>query len=194
MAGQLSILSRCRAWCQLASSGQRVWEQLDRNISYAWKPELLTFLRLYEEATPGSFVEEKRSSLVWHYRKSHPDFGAWKAQRLAEELGGLTAEEQIQVRHGRKIVEICAAQINKGAAISRILDESDQYAVALCAGDDESDETMFKPRNARLISVKVGRGPTSAQFRVPDPAAFRKFLEECLADQSSADPFKSADA
>src|SRR5205814_637379 len=30
---------------------QREWEQLDRNISYAWKEELLKVLRLYEAST-----------------------------------------------------------------------------------------------------------------------------------------------
>jgi trehalose 6-phosphate synthase/phosphatase len=35
--------------------GALVWEQLDRTVNYAWKKELLNILRLYEEATPGSF-------------------------------------------------------------------------------------------------------------------------------------------
>lgn len=95
--------------------GERAWEQLDRNVSYEWKPELLTILRLYEETTPGSFVEEKRSSIVWHYRKADQQFGAWKAHQLAEELAALTANEQIKVRHGKKIVEVSAAQVNKGS-------------------------------------------------------------------------------
>lgn len=170
------------------AAGQRVWEQLDRNISYAWKSELLTLLRLYEDATPGSFVEEKRSSLVWHYRKAHPEFGAWKAQRLAEELSGLTAKEEIQVRHGKKIVEISAAQINKGAAVSRILNQFEKYAVALCAGDDETDESMFKLSIPQLVSIKVGYGPTRARFRVSDPAALRQFLQDALIGAGTAVP------
>ena len=105
---------------------------MDRNVSYAWKAELLTILQVYEAATPGSFVEEKRSSIVWHYRKADLEFGAWKAHQLAEELAALTANEQIQVRHGKKIVEVTAAQVNKGAAIASILDEDKAYEIALC--------------------------------------------------------------
>src|SRR3984957_16083124 len=43
---------------------KKEWERLDRNINYAWKEELLTILRLYEQATPGSNIEEKHSSIV----------------------------------------------------------------------------------------------------------------------------------
>jgi hypothetical protein len=37
----------------------------------------------YTDSTPGSFIEDKRTSLVWHYRKADPEFGAWKAALLA---------------------------------------------------------------------------------------------------------------
>src|SRR5262249_13712399 len=164
--------------------GQRAWEKLDRNVDYGWKPELLSILRLYEEATPGSFVEEKRSSIVWHYRKADQQFGDWKAHQLAEELAALTANEQIKVRHGKKTVEVSAAQVNKGAAVAWILKESKEDALILCAGDDQTDESMFTLSMPRLLSVKVGSGVTHAQFRVADPAAFRRFLDEALHSAS----------
>jgi trehalose 6-phosphate synthase/phosphatase len=160
--------------------GQREWEQLDRNVSYAWKAELLPILHLYEEATPGSFVEEKRASLVWHYRKADPQFGAWKARELAEELVALTANEPIQVRRGRKIVEVSAAEVNKGAAVTRLLEQDEGYGIALCAGDDQTDESMFRLSTPRMLSIKVGDGPTQARYRSADPAAFRQFLEDVL--------------
>src|SRR4029077_6458874 len=54
----------------LRGPGKKEWERSDRNINYAWKEELLAILRLYEQATPGSTIEEKDSSIVWHYRKA----------------------------------------------------------------------------------------------------------------------------
>ena len=61
--------------------------------STSWKPEVHKILDLYAGSTPGSFVEEKRTSLVWHYRKADPEFGQWKANQLAEELGVMLANE-----------------------------------------------------------------------------------------------------
>ena len=165
----------------LRRPGQSAWEELDRTVNYSWKAGLLTILRRYEETTPGSFVEEKRSSIVWHYRKADQQFGTRKAHQLAQELDAFTANEQIQVRHGKKIVEVSAAQVNKGAAVGWILEQDKEYAIVLCAGDDQPDESMFKLCVPHLLSIKVGDGPTQAQFRVADPASFRRFLDEALA-------------
>jgi trehalose 6-phosphate synthase/phosphatase len=162
----------------LRPPGEQEWERLDRNINYAWKEELLAILRLYEQATPGSTIEEKRSSIVWHYRRAEEEFGAWKANQLTEELTALTANHPIKVRHGKKMVEVTAAENNKGAAVARALDQLDHYELALCAGDDLTDESMFELTRPRLVTVKVGSGITQARFRVSDPAAFRRFLGE----------------
>ena len=161
----------------LRGPGEKEWERLDRNINYAWKEELLAILRLYEQATPGSTIEEKHSSIVWHYRKADEDFGAWKANQLTEELSALSANNPIKVRHGKKMVEVTAAENNKGAAVARVLEQNDNYEVALCAGDDLTDESMFELRSPRLLTIKVGSGPTQARFRVSDPATFREFLD-----------------
>jgi trehalose 6-phosphate synthase/phosphatase len=161
----------------LRGPGKKEWERLDRNVNYAWKDELLTILRLYEQATPGSTIEEKHSSIVWHYRKADEDFGAWKAKQLTEELSALTANYPIKVRPGKRIVEVTAAENNKGAAVVRVLEQNDNYEVALCAGDDLTDETMFELTRPRLLTIKVGIGPTQARFRISDPATFRQFLD-----------------
>ena len=161
----------------LRGPGQKEWERLDRNINYAWKEELLAILRLYEQATPGSTIEEKHSSIVWHYRKADEDFGAWKANQLTEELSALTANNPIKVRHGKKMVEVTAAENNKGTAVARVLEQNDNYEVALCAGDDLTDESMFELSSPRLLTIKVGSGPTQARFRVSDPTTFRQFLD-----------------
>ena len=162
----------------LRGPGKKEWERLDRNINYAWKEELLAILLLYEQATPGSTIEEKQSSIVWHYRKADEEFGAWKANQLTEELSALTANHPIKVRHGKKMVEVTAAENNKGAAVASVLKQNDNYEVALCAGDDLTDESMFEISSPRLLTIKIGIGPTQAHFRVSDPATFRQFLHD----------------
>jgi len=163
-----------------AGGAAHEWEQLDRNASYAWKDELLKVLTPYVESTPGSFIENKRTSLVWHYRRADPEFGTWKANQLAEELAAVTASDPIQVRHGRKIVEVTASQINKGAAVMHVLCDK-TYDLILLAGDDTTDESMFRLELRNALTIKVGDRDTQAQYRVPSPAAFRKFLEGAIA-------------
>ena len=39
------------------------------------------------DRTPGSFLEEKETSLTWHYRFTHPDFGSYRAKELQAHMG-----------------------------------------------------------------------------------------------------------
>ncbi len=165
-------------------AGTREWEQLDRNVSYDWKDEIRGVLRLYEQSTPGSSVEEKRTSLGWHHRNTDPEFGTWKANELMHELSTMLANEPVQIRHGRKIVEVTAEQVTKAGAVRRLLSEK-HYDFMLCAGDDQTDESMFEIEAPGFVSIKVGGGPSRARFRLRDPAAFRKLLRDGL---SAANP------
>ena len=162
-------------------NGAQKWEPQDEEIRYEWKQDVLRILRLYEQMTPGSRVEEKRTSLVWHYRQADEEFGGWKARQLAEELAVITADAPVQVRHGKKIVEIVSTQVSKGIAVSRLLQEEGGSWLALCAADDTTDESMFALEPAHLLTVKVGDGPTRARYQVADPAALRRLLREALA-------------
>ena len=172
----------------LRRAGTQAWERLDAGISYAWKEPVLEILRLYEQSTPGSFVEEKRTSLVWHYRNTDPEFGTWKARQLTQELNDMMASQPVEIRHGRKIIEASSAQISKGAAINRLLQKK-PYAIALCAGDDQTDESMFELAAPNLISLKVGSHPTRARYCLRDPAELRRFLQEALPEgRASARP------
>jgi trehalose 6-phosphate synthase/phosphatase len=165
-------------------AGTREWDRLDRHVNYTWKDDILPVLRHYADSTPGSFVEVKRTGLVWHYRKADPEFGSAKANELVEELSTLLANQAVQIRHGKKIVEVAAAQVNKGAAVARLMEEN-HYALALCVGDDQTDESMFTLHAPNLLTMKVGRGDTAAHLRILSPASLRRFLTE-FAHQAAA--------
>jgi trehalose 6-phosphate synthase/phosphatase len=165
----------------LRRRGHPEWERLDRGDTLAWMEPVAKVLHLYEESTPGSFVEQKRTSLVWHYRRVDPEFGGWKARQLAHELGAMLANQPVIVRHGRKIVEVTDVHINKGAAVARALEEDRDYALVVCAGDDTTDESMFQLNLPGLVSIKVGEGETRAQLTLATPATFRRFVEDVVA-------------
>jgi trehalose-6-phosphatase len=56
----------------------------------------------------------------------------------------------------------------------------------LCAGDDQTDETMFEIEAPGLLSIKIGSEPSRARYRLRDPAAFRKFLRDAVETAESA--------
>ncbi|NIT13140.1 MAG: bifunctional alpha,alpha-trehalose-phosphate synthase (UDP-forming)/trehalose-phosphatase, partial [Candidatus Dadabacteria bacterium] len=47
------------------------WRTIEK-LDDSWKDEIRSILEMYVDRTPGSFLEEKEFSLVWHYRKVDP--------------------------------------------------------------------------------------------------------------------------
>lgn len=168
----------------VAEHGARVrvagaWEDRTERLDFAWKEQVHKILALHAAATPGSFVEEKRTSLVWHYRRADPEFGAFKAGELMSDLSNALANEPLHVRQGKKIVEIVPHEINKGAAVAALLARERADAV-LIAGDDATDESMFRLEGEDRFTVKVGEGDTRARYALRNPAALRRFLQSLL--------------
>jgi trehalose 6-phosphate synthase/phosphatase len=156
------------------------WVIFDPKADLTWKDRLIDIFEYYTGMTPGSFVEEKTSSVVWHYRNSDPEFGNWKANQLVAELYEMLSNLPVEIHHGKKIVEVSSNQINKGMVLEHFMFVN-QYDGVLCAGDDETDESMFRIRNDSIISINVGNNPkTTAKFHIANPKAFRNYLMKCL--------------
>jgi trehalose 6-phosphate synthase/phosphatase len=161
------------------------WLVFEQQSDLSWKSQVIEVFQMYTAMTPGSHIEEKTSSVVWHYRGADPEFGVWKANQLVAELYDVLSNLPVEVHHGKKIVEVGSMQINKGRVLEYFL-MSNKYDALLCAGDDETDESMFRLEDGRITSLKVGRGETAAAYRINSPGAFRAMLRRLLADQGSS--------
>lgn len=154
------------------------WTLFNPHVSTEWKSAIRDHLEQVSLLTPGSHMEEKQSALVWHYRRADPEFGAWRARSLLDELTAMAANLPVTVHHGKKIVEISSLQVSKGAAVDHLIRDWG-CGLALVAGDDQTDETMIclEPEGVEFLTVKVGNSPTRAAYRT-DISGFRTFLEE----------------
>jgi trehalose 6-phosphate synthase/phosphatase len=158
------------------------WVFVTYEADLSWKDHLRDVLNFYTGMTPGSLLEEKTASLVWHYRNADPDFGTWKAHQLVSELQEMLSNLPVKIHHGKKNVVIASIHANKGAMVSHIM-AMKNYEVALCVGDDDTDESMFRLSDERVIGLKVGDGKeTGADFQFPSPKAFRSFLVKLLTE------------
>ncbi len=151
------------------------WKTLAGDIDLGWKETILDIFRLYSFSTPGSSVEEKHSAIVWHYRQSDPEFGAWKAASLIGELTETISNLPVSIHQGQKIVEVNSQHVSKGLAVARFMNEHD-YDLVLCAGDDKTDETMLYFDDDAVVTVKIGDKETDANYRTATPQSFRDFL------------------
>lgn len=63
-------------------------------------------MKLYTEATDGSYIETKESALVWHHLDADPDFGSCQAMEMLDHLENVLANEPVVVKKGQHIVEV----------------------------------------------------------------------------------------
>jgi trehalose 6-phosphate phosphatase len=132
-------------------------------------------LRRFSEAHPALVLEDKGMNLALHYRLA-PHLASdvrGAVQDIAKDLG-----EEFEVQKGKMVFEIKPSGKDKGTAIAEFMKETpfrDRMPVFI--GDDQTDEYGFRIVN-RLggQSVKVGRGPTTARWRLPDASAVRAWL------------------
>ncbi len=140
-----------------------------------WKNTVRRVMEEYVAMVPGSYVEEKTSAIAWHYRNADPETGEVKANDLVETLRGLLEGSRAALIRGKKVVEVRPAGVNKGAA-AKLLVERLTPDFVLIAGDDETDEDMFKAV-PDSFTIRVGRGDTAARYVVATYKALREVLK-----------------
>lgn len=145
-----------------------------------YKDVLLPIMERYAERTPGAEVEVKNFALVWHYNGVAPELAYDRTANLKHELNTLVGNSEVGVYSGRKIVEVKPRGIHKGTVADELLADS-QADFVLCAGDDYTDEDMFKSLPEEAYTIKVGIKDTHARFQLPDVAAMRRLIHT-LAD------------
>ena len=136
----------------------------------SFKPILDSF----SDRTPGTFVEEKLNSIVWHYRKSDPELANSRVVEFKTVFDSLSTDG-LNLMDMDKAIEIINAQVNKGSAVSEIISNKD-YDFILCIGDDITDENMFESLPKNSYTIKVGKKKTSAKYYIKDTRQVKTFL------------------
>lgn len=142
-------------------------DMLDEN-ELQWKEVVIPVFEYFCERTPGSFIESKRACLTWHYRLADPEFGyflvysrKWKARQCQNYLENLVcAKLPVEVLLGKKNIEVRPVSISKGKIVKRLMTGFEDADFAFCAGDDKTDEDMFRAlneyKNEHFLTCAVG--------------------------------------
>ena len=129
-----------------------------------WMSDVMSIFESFMDRTPGTFIEEKHNSLVWHYRKTDPELAAGRVVELKTVLSSLISDQLI-VMDMDKALEVADRQINKGTSVKEIIEQND-YDFILCIGDDVTDENMFSVLPDFAFTIKVGKKPTVASYSI----------------------------
>jgi len=168
--------------CLVAEHGiwikEKEWEMIEP-LTNDWKAKIRPILEIYMDRTPGAFVEEKEFSLVWHYRKASSDLSNTRMRELTDELINLTANLNLQILEGNKVVEVKNSGINKGRAALRWLTK-EKWGFIMAIGDDRTDEDIFEVLPENAYSLKVGSSSSLARFNMKSQGDVPLLLEELL--------------
>ncbi|GAA1047886.1 trehalose-phosphatase [Arthrobacter russicus] len=110
---------------------------------------------------PGTTVELKPAGAVLHTRQADDLLAAAAVDAARSGLGGLGVEPKT----GKRVLEASVLRSDKGQGLQTLRDASAAEAV-LFAGDDTTDEDGFAVLRWPDVGVKVGSGPTVAEFRI----------------------------
>lgn len=170
-----SLIAEHGAWIKEKGGDWQVIEPLLND----WKDTIRPILELYADRTPGSSVEEKDFSLVWHYRRADSELASLRIQELRDAVLNLTENLDIGVFEGSKILEVKNIGVSKGHAAERWLAKN-KWDFILAAGDDYTDEDMFSILPETAYSMKVGYGISKARVNVESVYELRLLLEELV--------------
>ncbi|KAF9530206.1 trehalose-6-phosphate phosphatase [Crepidotus variabilis] len=153
--------------------GSKEWVNFTNHLDMSWMSEVEEIFRYYTERTTGSHIEVKKSSITWHYRASDPEWGLFQCRQCQDLLeNNLARKRPIEVLIGKKNLEVRPLAVNKGEIVKRILYKNPDAEFIFCAGDDKTDEDMFR---ALLLfppgTTKVTMEPPVAVTLVDDPDA-----------------------
>jgi len=171
--------------------GEKAFQEFIPGADRSWRGPIREILTLAVERVPGSRIEEKEHGLAWHYRQAEEQLAARHARQLSNHISEAFSNAPLKVLRGHKVIEVCPVGNDKGTAAAIILKAEQGADFLLAAGDDVTDEDMFRRLPPEAFTIRVGAGPTAARYWVPGPAEMLRLLGD-LAKGSSAKPRKSA--
>lgn len=128
---------------------------------------------------PRVIAEDKTFGIVLHFRQN-PEVES-KVRSFVDSL--LSNDDEFVAQPAKMAIEIKPRNISKALAIEEIMRHPEfENRNMVFAGDDETDEVAFAYVNEHGgVSIRIGEGPTVAQYRVKTPRAFKLWLHRQLA-------------
>lgn len=157
-----------------------VWQSVTKDVP-AWNADILDVMDRVASQTPGSRVEKKTTALVWHYRNSDAWLAELREKQLIHALMPLCAHLDLHIMRGNKVVEVKSTNHNKGTEALRLVGEAD-YGFILAAGDDVTDEDMFRALPSDAVTIRVGDFSQAARYSLGTQADMLAFLQRLAAD------------
>ena len=147
-----------------------------QQLANDWKDDARPIFERYVVRTPGSYMDEKRYALIWHFENAVKELGEVRARELIEDLKGFAGMQTLLVNEGEGFIEMKNAETHKASLLQDYLGDS-EWDFVYAAGDDLSNETLFESLPAHACTVRIGAALTNARYSLPDQSALLPVLK-----------------
>ena len=142
-----------------------------------WKESVMPIIAEYVRRCNGTFIEEKTGSIAWHYRNADSDFAQLRLHELRDDLIEIIRHKtDFEILEGNKVLEVKSGKYDKGQAANTLM-RNKHFDFILAAGDDKTDEVLFRALPDTAFSIRVGLSPSVAKYNVPDFPILLKLLK-----------------
>ncbi|KAL8783117.1 MAG: hypothetical protein Q9213_004874 [Squamulea squamosa] len=166
------------------------WRDTSNMADRTWQDGIMAIFEDYSTRIQGSMIERKNIAITWHYRNALPEIGLLHSKECKTSVEEFIRQipPDLEITDGKMCLEVRPKSVNKGAIVRSILDSCTNDRVGpdfvLCAGDDVTDEDMFKavrnssfhPEQAFTVSVGPSSKPTTASWFLPEPTDIMALL------------------
>jgi trehalose 6-phosphate synthase/phosphatase len=130
--------------------------------SAGWKPTLKSYMYTLVSQHPGSFVEEKQFSLVWHYREIADQIWPEELTQINEAVQSLVLQHGALLYREACAFEVRSRGIDKGLFFRQNPWKDVAVEFGLVLGDGHTDEDMFRQAPTDFYTIKVESAEISA--------------------------------
>jgi trehalose 6-phosphate synthase/phosphatase len=111
-----------------------------------------------------------------------PEMSSAMAKELVDGLVSFTANIDIHVLKGNKVVEVRNAGMTKGDAGLYFMSKG-EFDFILAAGDDWTDEDLFKVLPETAFSIRIGMSQSYAHFNLRNCNEFLELMQDLMKEE-----------
>lgn len=168
--------------CFLKDCGRNEWtEMADADQISSWKDSVKSIMTYYLERTPGAEIEERRCSLIFHYKNAEDyESASRQASDCASHINDACEEQRVHAIPLDGSIVVQPVDWTKSTAAQRVfedirkdMDANDKHGSVdflMVVGDGREDEKVFKWANClgeegvvkEVVTVSLGNRNTEA--------------------------------
>ena len=158
-----------------------------RWTSMAWKDDVRMLFEQFTARTPGAFVEERSSALIWHFGRAEPLLARTHAQLVGTLLEDAAVALDYRVTVSRDAIAVQPAGAHRVTALQKLVESSAPATqIVVFSGACHEGGDLRRVLRSSDVVVAVGAAAACSDYVLPDVRAVRSVLRDLTSALAEA--------